>query len=168
MKHLLTITDKDITGTDGLSNAKPRIAVGVILFDEDGNIALYYANNWEIYTVPGGGVDDGEDILLAAKREMWEETGCQCEIIAEIGVIHENRSEHNFTQERYHFLARIVGDKGPLHLTEKESASGATVRWFPLDEAIQIISNQKPSTYQQCFIQKRDVVVLQAVATLME
>ena len=35
MKHLITLTDKDITGTEELSNAKPRIAVGKIVHLND-------------------------------------------------------------------------------------------------------------------------------------
>jgi len=33
MKHLATITDKDINGSDALSAAEPRIAVDAVLFD---------------------------------------------------------------------------------------------------------------------------------------
>lgn len=163
MKQLLYITDKDITGSDKLSNAKPRIAVGVVLLDSDNNIALYYGKNWNMYTLPGGGVDDNEDILAAVKREMWEETGCEIELIREIGVVFENRNEHDFTQEKYHYMASVVGDKGELHLTEKELATEATIHWYPLDKAVQIISTQQPSTYQQKFIKQRDIAVLEEV-----
>jgi hypothetical protein len=42
MKHLLTVTDKDITGSEKLSAAKPRIAVNAVLFDIDGNPLYVY------------------------------------------------------------------------------------------------------------------------------
>ena len=163
LKHLITITDKDITGSENLSSAKPRIAVGVVLLDDDQNIALYYGENWDMYTLPGGGMEDGEDLISAVQREMWEEAGCRCEIVSEIGVVHENRSEHDFTQEKYHYLAKVVGEKGELHLTEKELASNATICWFMPEQALQIIESQQPTTYQQKFIKKRDMTVLKEV-----
>ena len=164
MKHLITITDKDINGSEKLSSAKPRIAVGVILFDNDNNIALSYIGDWGLHMLPGGGVDDGEDLITAIKRETWEETGCQCEIIGEIGKTYENRGEHDFVQEKYYYLARVIGEKGELHLEDYEIASGTTVRWYPLEQALQIISEYK---HDDIFIQEyrklRDITVLKEV-----
>ena len=56
MKHLLTITDKDIIGSDELSPAKPRIAVGIVLLDDENNIALSHIGIWDLHGLPGGGV----------------------------------------------------------------------------------------------------------------
>ena len=159
MKHLLTITDKDITGSEKLSTAEPR-AVNAVLFDADGNIALSYMGKYDLHTLPGGGVDPGEDFHSAVKREIWEETGCVCEIIGELGHISENRSEHDFTQERYYSLARVVGDKGELHLTDEEINENTTVVWHPLEQAIKIISEKQHDYYQRKFIQKRDIAAL--------
>ncbi|MDD4296884.1 MAG: hypothetical protein PHC69_07990 [Ruminiclostridium sp.] len=50
MRHILTITDKDITGSDKLSSAEPRIAVNAILFDTEGNIALSYMGKYDLHT----------------------------------------------------------------------------------------------------------------------
>ena len=50
-KLICTITDKDITGSEKLSSAKPRIAVGVILFDSDNNIALSHIGICKSFTV---------------------------------------------------------------------------------------------------------------------
>ena len=165
MKHLLTITDKDITGSEKLSAAEPRIAVNAVLFDIDGNIALSYMGKYDLHTLPGGGVDPGEDLHAAVKREIWEETGCDCVINGELGQTIENRSEHDFTQERYYYLARVVGDKGELHLTDEEINENTTAVWHPLEQALKIISEKQHDNYQRKFIQKRDIAVLTEALT---
>lgn len=160
MKHLRTITDKDITGSNRLSSANPRIAVNAVLFDADGNIALSYMGKYDLHTLPGGGIETGEDFHTALKREIWEETGCRCEIIGDLGQIIENRYEHDFTQERYYYIARVVGKKGSLHLTDEEIAENTTVVWYSLEQALEIISEKQHDNYQRKFIQKRDIAAL--------
>jgi 8-oxo-dGTP diphosphatase len=160
MRHILTITDKDITGAETLSAKKPRIAVNAVLFDSDKNIALSYMGKYDLHTLPGGGVDPGEDLMTAVKREILEETGCQCEIIGELGRIFENRSEHDFTQERSYFVARVVGEKGGLSLTDEEIAESTTVEWHPLEQALEMITSKQHNVYRWKFIQKRDTAVL--------
>ena len=64
MKQLISLTDKDISGSDKLSSAKPRIAVGIVLFDDQNNIALSNIGIWDLHGLPGGGVDEGEDFLM--------------------------------------------------------------------------------------------------------
>ena len=160
MKILLNITDKDITGSEKLSSAKPRIAADAFLIDEHGDIALSYMGKHELYTLPGGGVEPGESFRETIKREMWEEAGCDCEILAELGKVTENRFEHDFTQERTYFVARVVGEKGSLHLTDEEIAKDTSVVWLQPDKALQLISEKNHDNYQQSFIQKRDVAAL--------
>ena len=160
MKHILTITDKEITGSDKLSAAEPRIAVNAILFDADENIALCYMGKYDLHTLPGGGVEVGEDLQSATQREIWEETGCQCEIIGELGKIIENRYEHDFSQERSYYIAHVTGEKGELHLTNEEIAENTSVVWLPIEQALQIISEKEHDNYQRKFIQKRDIAAL--------
>ena len=167
MKLIMTITDKDITGSDQLSNAQPRIAVNAVLFDGEGNIALSYRGSNDYYTLPGGGVEAGEDFPTALKRELWEETGCDCVITGELGRIKENRSEYDFTQERYYYMARVVGEKGELHLTEEEIADHTSVAWYPIEDALHIIAEKRLRNYRRQFVQKRDVAALtEALAVL--
>jgi len=165
MKHLATITDKDITGADGIFTAKPRIAVNAVLFDKDNNIALCYYEKYDFFTLVGGGVDPGEALLAALKREVLEEAGCDCEVICEIGTIFDNKAEYDEAQERYYYIARVVGEKGELHLTKQEIESGTSLCWYPIEEALRIISNNNSGDYFVKFIKARDIVVLTEVIT---
>ena len=163
MKHLATITDKDITGAETLSTATPRIAVDTVLFDDENNIALCHLGKFDFYTLPGGGVDPGEDLMTAAKREVLEEAGCECEILCEIGTVTENLGEIDCTQTRYTYIARVVGEKSDPQLTDREILLESTVCWHPLKRAVKLITNNIPKDYQQQFIKHRDIIILNEV-----
>lgn len=57
----------------------PHPAVGVVVENEKGQVVLCrvprYTSMTCEWSVPAGGVDKGEDVLEAARREVWEETG---------------------------------------------------------------------------------------------
>lgn len=57
----------------------PRAAVGVVVENELRQVVLCrvprYTTNTCNWSVPAGGVEEEEDVLVAARREAWEETG---------------------------------------------------------------------------------------------
>ncbi|XP_038904841.1 nudix hydrolase 26, chloroplastic-like [Benincasa hispida] len=63
-----------------------RRGVGICLFNSSGKIfAASRLNRPEIWEMPQGGINEGEDLKTAAKRELIEETGIvSAEIIAEL------------------------------------------------------------------------------------
>ena len=77
-----------------MSNQLPyRPCVGVALVNRDGDAFLGHRKrkrNGEVldersWQMPQGGIDEGEDPLAAAKRELWEETNVRSvELIAEL------------------------------------------------------------------------------------
>lgn len=68
----------------------PRVRIGArgIVLREDGKIAIFHKKNKNEYKLPGGGVDEGEDLVEAFKREVIEEAGCEIE---DIKLIRYNR-----------------------------------------------------------------------------
>jgi len=83
-------------------------------------MALMNVKKKSAFTLPGGGIKENETVLNALRRELIEETGCEIEILTEIGIIEENRFKHDFTQLSYYYLGNVIGDKKPPQLTEKE------------------------------------------------
>jgi ADP-ribose pyrophosphatase YjhB (NUDIX family) len=70
---------------------RPRVSgCRVLAFDGEGRVLLvrhsYGTGNW---MAPGGGMRRGEDPLLAAGRELVEETGCRLEEARVLALVEE-------------------------------------------------------------------------------
>ncbi len=160
LKLIREITDKDILGHDGWSESKPRLTARAILINNDGLYAVMYSEKFNLYSLPGGGIEDGEEIIMALKREILEETGCTCDTIAELGYIYENRAHCDFTQYSYYFSVVTKGAIQETSLTKNEKANNTSVKWFPLEVIIDLISSPKHDTNQRKFIQAKDIAAL--------
>jgi 8-oxo-dGTP pyrophosphatase MutT (NUDIX family) len=76
----------------------PRLAARIAVLDPDGAIFLQLHTDVEIglhWVMPGGGLDDGEDELAGALREVVEETGWT-DIVPGPALW---RWEHDYTRE---------------------------------------------------------------------
>lgn len=160
MDLICKITDKDLLGTDGLSKAEPRYTARAILKNGEDKYAVMYTEKFDLYSLPGGGIEDDEDKLEALRREVLEETGCICESIEEIGYIYENRAHADYTQYSYYYFVTAGSPAQKQSLTESEIQNKTKVQWHSLDKMTDLIFNQKPSTNQQKFLKARDVAAL--------
>ncbi len=161
MKLLRRITDKEILGTDGLSNAKPRLTARAIL-RHHGQIAVMYAAKFDLYSLPGGGVEEGEIVIAALKREIMEETGCSCDSIQELGYVEENRAHCDYTQISYYYVVDTACDSLHPALTEAEVKNQTTVAWHSLDEASRLIASPVHTNPQRKYLQARDLAAMDA------
>lgn len=112
------------------------VGVGAVIFNEKGEIfitkrgkkAKNEIGKWEI---PGGGVEFGETLQNALKREIKEENDIQIEIIELLGVY-----DHIIPDEKQHwvsptFICRLV--KGIPKILEPEKCD--EIGLFTLEEA---------------------------------
>ncbi|MBQ7316863.1 MAG: NUDIX domain-containing protein [Clostridia bacterium] len=118
---LAELSDENVLGTGGLSSASPRLTARAILKREDGLFAVMYAQKFNLYSLPGGGMEGDESPETAIAREIWEETGCICSAIEPLGVVLENRFHADYTQIDYYFVVTTNGEGGQLHLTPMKS-----------------------------------------------
>ena len=161
MKRIGMITDKDVLGTDGLSNAKPRLTARAIIKNLQNQYAVLYASDFLLYSLPGGGVEEGEKIEDALRREVAEETGINIMSIEELGYVEENRAHCDYTQISYYFVVSTDSNEFNPHLTTEEANHGTIVGWYSYEEAYALIADAKHTTVQRKYLQARDMLALQ-------
>ncbi len=168
MKNLLTIKEQDIVQDSPVvdtSAFKKRGAARAVLLDNSGQVYLLNVSKHDYHKLPGGGIDDGEDIKQALERELMEEVGCKAELVTELGTVVEYRNydDGGLEQISYCYLAKQVGEQVASALEEGELAEGMfEVKAKSIDDAIALLSQDKPDNLEGRFIQKRDLAFLQA------
>lgn len=173
MNNLLTIKEQDILSESPIvdvSGFRERSAARAVLLDSEGRVYLLNVGKHGYHKLPGGGVDEGEEIIQALERELMEEVGCTAEITSELGTITEYRNyeDGGLKQTSYCYLAKQVGDQGDSALEEGELEEGMfEVKAKNIDAAIELLSNDKPDNLEGKFIQKRDIAFLKAAKELL-
>ena len=108
---------------------------GVII--EDGRVLLSYAARDDLWMIPGGGLEAGEDEGTCCVRELAEETGRVVLPSACALELQEYYEDCKYVS-RY-FFGAVVG-RCQSKLTEAEQRMGLEPRWLPVEEALQIFS----------------------------
>jgi len=162
MKILKIINPENISEKES-SDFRTRIAARAIVIDFENKIALLKANKFNYYKIPGGGVEEGEDIKIGLEREVEEEAGCDIEIVDEIGEIVEYRGKHNLIQKSYVFVAKVLGDKRTVNFTDKEIEEEFELIWVSLDEAIKLMKQDANPDYDGKFMLEREITILKVM-----
>ena len=177
MELICKITDEDIgEKTVHMENPKLRLGARGIVIREDGKIAIFNKSNKNEYKLPGGGLEGEEKPEDAFKREVLEETGCEVEIIDDLGTTEEYKSLNNFKQISYIFVGKVLNDTKQLNVTQKEKDEGAKLLWVNPYKALELIKNcindlkdsQYENVYATKFVVLRDRKILEYYLSISE
>ena len=117
--------------------------VAVVPVTEDGKVLMIrqyrYPMGEELLEIPAGKLDDGEDPLSCAVRELKEETGCTAGKIVGLGPMYPSPG---FCAETLYIYLALDLEHGQPDLDEDEFL---TVEPYDMDELIEkIMANELP------------------------
>lgn len=140
---------------------RPKFATRTVLFDEDGRVAVINVKRHGYYKIPGGGIEEGEDIKDAATREVKEESGCECTITEELGRIETEVPVWQMLDISDGFIATVQGEKSQPTYEDWEKERGFELEWFQdLDTAISVIEGNIVNEPGMEALQNRDLAFL--------
>lgn len=166
MQLIQTLNPENVTAQE-IAKFEIRTAVRAVVFDQKGNVGLINVTKLNYHKLPGGGVEPGEDLLTALKRECREELGCEIEVTAELGEIIEYRKIFNLTQNSPGFAAKVVGEKGKPAYTAEEADRGFEILWVSLPEALKFLASDQPQDLEaKLYIVPREKIFLSLLTEL--
>ena len=121
------------------------------------------------WQMPQGGIDEGEDLLAAAKRELYEETG-----VTSVSVIAESKDWHTYDlpehligkswkgkyrgQKQKWFVFRFEGDDSEITLKlPGQKQEFDEWRWAKMDELLDVIIPFKREVYTSVLAEFRNL-----------
>lgn len=123
------------------ANTYKRIATRAIVINGE-DILLLYTKRYHDYSLPGGGVDDGESVTDGLIRELKEETGAQnIKNIKPFGMYEEYRPWHKndfdvIHMQSYCFICSIDDELHETELEPHEINNGMQPVWKNIYQAI--------------------------------
>ena len=142
-----------------LKNLPYRHGVGMMVFNDKKQIFVgKRIDNQEAWQMPQGGVDKGENVETAAKRELYEETGIQS-----IRIIKKSDKEYIYDlpdhllgkiwkgkykgQKQTWYLMKFLGPDSEININQKHPEFNEW-KWVSIDELPNLIVNFKKDLYQ--------------------
>jgi 8-oxo-dGTP pyrophosphatase MutT (NUDIX family) len=139
MQILATHIHPSIVSITGIIK-KRTAARGIII--KNNKILLLYTQRYNDYSLPGGGIDEGENPTEGLARELSEETGaCNVCVEAEFGIYEEFRPALKPDHDILHMISYIYKvDCDDLFeapsLEDYELKNGMKTQWMDIDDAI--------------------------------
>ena len=129
-------------------NLPLRLGVGIVLLNSDNKVFVgkRIDNSVNFWQMPQGGVDDNENLLYAANRELKEETGVKStKLIKEIDnwLIYELpknllgkiwKGKYRGQKQKW-FIMRFVGDEEEINIKTK-NAEFKEWKWIDINQQI--------------------------------
>ena len=131
-KRLTRVRETSAGGFVLAADGSPRVAL-------IGRLTRSQRLEW---CVPKGHPEGEEDLVAAAEREVFEETGLRAEVIEPLGSIDYEfyTPDKLIAKTVHHFLLRQTG--GDLTVAGDPNQEAVEVRWFDISELNKVLSHE--------------------------
>ena len=146
-----------------------RLATRAIVTRED-SILLMYTERYEDYSLPGGGLDDGEDKVEGMMRELIEETGAQnISNVKPFGIYEEYRLWYKPDFDVQHMISycytcEVDKKLGEPQLESYEQKNGMSAHWVNISKAIAHNENTLAKSEKKGISIEREIFLLKRIA----
>lgn len=165
-RKIAEIFDKDFGfNTPKEKTGKIKFCVRVLLPNGRGEICVIKSEKYGYMQIPGGGIDEGESITEALRRETQEEAGFLIKDITPIGYTLERREDvrnhHDYDQSISFVFSALPEKEVGTNYMEDEIAEGFKPIWIRLEDFIaeQTSIEGKIDNYSGCFSNRRDLLI---------
>lgn len=137
------------------------------------SILLLYTERYEDYSLPGGGLDLGEDKIEGMIRELREETGAKnIENIKPFGAYEEYRPWYKTDYDIQHMISYcytcdINKELGSSNFESYEIKNGMKAVWVNIHEAIQHNKKTMATSDKKGMSIERETFLLELIAEKM-
>jgi 8-oxo-dGTP diphosphatase len=122
-----------------------RVRACALIIENDAVLLVEFEDeNGVHYNLPAGGVEKGESLIEAVKREAWEEAGVEVEV-GPIAFVHEMAPHllNELSNTTIHQISIIFDCKRKEHsipkLLEARDLNQTGVKWIPLSKLHEIV-----------------------------
>lgn len=167
MKTLKTHYHPDVYPLENKSSFTRLATRGIVI--QGNSILLMYTERYEDYSLPGGGLDIGEDKVKGMIRELVEETGAQnISNVQPFGVYIEYRPWYKPDYDIQHMISycytcQIDKELGQSSLESYEIKNGMRPIWIDIHEAIEHNINTMATSDKKGMSIERETFLLQLI-----
>lgn len=142
--QVISVQVDDVVLPNGKTSQRELVkhpgAVGIIPFHSDGRMVLVRqfrkALEKEIYEIPAGKLEKGEEPIACAARELEEETGFQAEQLTQLNSFY---TSPGFANEKIYLFEANGLKEGQVHPDEDEFVENVLIT---LEEGLAMVNNE--------------------------
>ncbi len=164
MRHLKSVIHPDIDTLENKSIVVRKAARAIALRAQ--KILMLYTQRYDDYSLPGGGLDQDEQIIDGMRRELEEETGAKnIRDIKEFGIYEEFRPWYKSDYDIQHIISfcytcSVDERLGQTAFEHYEVSNGMKPVWINIHDAI--AHNEKT----QAFSDKKGMSIEREISLL--
>ncbi len=167
MQILKTHYHPEVTTLENRSIFKRLATRSIALHNK--NILLLYTERYEDYSLPGGGLDLGEDKIEGMMRELSEETGAQnITNVKPFGAYEEYRPWYKPDYDIQHMISYcytcdISKELGHSNMESYEIKNGMKAKWVNIHKAIKHNMNTMATSDKKGMSIERETFLLKLI-----